>query len=156
MYGYVPKNTKAKHGSSSMYIYGCRCDLCITGLRERSKRAYYKKPYTPEQKIKKAIQRRASQKRQREQIRDLIAKVKDVPCTDCKNIFPDYVMDLDHLPERGPKLFTVSQAVHKLFNMQKLLDEVAKCEVVCSNCHRIRTNKRRMVDIQKSSSVDVL
>ena len=29
------------------------------------------------------------------------------------------------------------------FSKKKLMEEIAKCEVVCSNCHRIRTHVRR-------------
>lgn len=30
----------------------------------------------------------------------------------------------------------------KYMGQQKLKEEIAKCDVVCSNCHRIRTSKR--------------
>jgi len=51
-------------------------------------------------------------------------------------------MDFDH---RDKNLKTgnigsfVSQAY---FKKEKLLEEINKCDLVCSNCHRIRTYKR--------------
>ena len=57
---------------------------------------------------------------------------------DCGQTYPTYVMDFDH---RDPttKLCKVSAAVY-LGSEQKLLDEIAKCDLVCANCHRVRTH----------------
>lgn len=71
--------------------------------------------------------------------RRLIADLKDKPCADCKGRFPSYVMDFDHV--RGEKETNVSAMVG--CKMERLLDEVGKCDVVCANCHRIRTYERR-------------
>jgi len=70
--------------------------------------------------------------------RKLIQEAKDVPCADCGKRYPPYVMDFDHLRD---KEFNISRAVHKRVSVKRLLDEIAKCDIVCSNCHRIRTNK---------------
>jgi hypothetical protein len=47
-------------------------------------------------------------------------------------------MDFDHV--RGSKLMEVSRLVGA--SAQRLRDELAKCEVVCANCHRIRSARR--------------
>jgi len=59
------------------------------------------------------------------------------PCMDCGGRYPHFCMDFDH---RDPetKLFNVSVLAHR-GGKQKLLDEMAKCDLVCANCHRIRT-----------------
>lgn len=51
-------------------------------------------------------------------------------------------MDLDHV--RGEKRFKVSQAVQLAYaaTIDGLIDEIAKCDVVCANCHRLRTEAR--------------
>jgi hypothetical protein len=51
-------------------------------------------------------------------------------------------MDLDHV--RGVKGFKVSEAVRRAYGIQiqRLLAEMEKCEVVCANCHRMRTAAR--------------
>jgi hypothetical protein len=64
--------------------------------------------------------------------------LKMAPCVDCKIQYPPYVMDFDHLHD---KEFTIS-SVKADKGKQKVLDEIKKCELVCSNCHRIRTHKR--------------
>jgi hypothetical protein len=48
-------------------------------------------------------------------------------------------MQWDHVPERGPKLFNLSRAD---YGMEKVLAEIAKCDLVCANCHAIRTWNR--------------
>ena len=63
---------------------------------------------------------------------------KNVPCTDCGNHYPLYVMDFDHL---NSKEFNISHGL--TLGHERLKREIDKCEVVCSNCHRIRTHERR-------------
>lgn len=72
--------------------------------------------------------------------RTLILRAKDgKPCVDCGGVFPVAAMDLDH---RGgaEKLFAISSSTG--WSMVALIDELAKCDAVCANCHRIRTHER--------------
>lgn len=59
------------------------------------------------------------------------------PCTDCGNKYPAVCMDFDHVPERGKKFKDISKIAH--WGLDRLMDEIAKCDLVCSNCHRVRT-----------------
>lgn len=63
------------------------------------------------------------------------------PCVDCgeQDLI---VLDFDHLPEHE-KHFEVSRAVTaSTRSWQSIEREIAKCEVVCANCHRRRTARR--------------
>ena len=71
-------------------------------------------------------------------LRDLKTKT---PCVDCGINYPYYVMDFDHV--RGQKHANVMELVSTL-SKKKIDEEIAKCEIVCSNCHRIRTHMRKM------------
>lgn len=62
------------------------------------------------------------------------------PCTDCNVSYPYYVMDFDHLDPKE-KSFAVSK-IERAKTVERLLQEVAKCDLVCSNCHRVRTHNR--------------
>jgi hypothetical protein len=62
------------------------------------------------------------------------------PCMDCKIQYPYYVMDFDHV--RGRKQKNVMELIPTL-SKKKIDEEIAKCEIVCSNCHRVRTHIRR-------------
>lgn len=70
--------------------------------------------------------------------RELVNQLKSNPCTDCGQMFPACAMDFDHV--YGEKEFNISQKLG--VSVEHLLKEVAKCELVCSNCHRIRTSSR--------------
>ena len=60
------------------------------------------------------------------------------PCVDCGN--DDWrVLEFDHV--RGEKLYNVSQMTKSGYSFESLLQEIAKCEVRCANCHRIRTRE---------------
>ena len=71
----------------------------------------------------------------------LLRDLCDVPCADCGIRFPSFVMQFDH---RDPtrKRFTVSRIITR--SREVIVEEVAKCDVVCANCHRIRTYSTRL------------
>lgn len=69
----------------------------------------------------------------------LLIELKSKPCTDCRLSFPAYVMDFDHV--RGEKEFGIAHGIHT-YTLDEVLLEIAKCDLVCSNCHRIRTHTR--------------
>jgi hypothetical protein len=70
---------------------------------------------------------------------ELIDVHKSGPCMDCGHKFPPECMDFDHV--RGRKLFNIGNSATR--SAKALKREIAKCDLVCSNCHRIRTKKRR-------------
>jgi hypothetical protein len=72
----------------------------------------------------------------------ILDEVKSNPCTDCGQKFEPFIMDLDHVPGRGHKKADVSRMVHGSYTVASLKEEIAKCDVVCSNCHRRRTASR--------------
>lgn len=78
--------------------------------------------------------------RRRNLIRKYIRGRKDLPCSDCKIKYPYYVMDFDHI--KGKKYIEIASMIRNGFSMNKINQEIRKCELVCSNCHRIRTYKR--------------
>lgn len=76
----------------------------------------------------------------------LLNKLKDYPCNDCGVKYPPCVMDFHHR-EPTTKVNTVGQLMNSGFcNMDKVLAEIAKCDLICANCHRIRTyGKKELV-----------
>ena len=62
-------------------------------------------------------------------------------CFDCQGMFPHYVLEFDHKPE-----FEKSDVVYRVLvaeGVEKAWEEIAKCDVVCANCHKIRTYNRK-------------
>ena len=75
--------------------------------------------------------------------------LKSEPCTDCKRKFPHYVMEFDHVPERGKKRGTIATLVGaSSLEAPSVKEELAKCDLVCANCHKIRTYERRQQGIE--------
>ncbi len=63
-----------------------------------------------------------------------------IPCTDCGQSFHHSAMHWDHLPGTN-KINSIQRLVLSL-NRKIILDEIAKCELVCANCHSVRTYSR--------------
>jgi hypothetical protein len=63
-------------------------------------------------------------------------------CTDCAGFFHPIAMQWDHIEDN--KEIEISNAVKMGWSTNRILQEVAKCELVCANCHAIRTYNRRI------------
>ena len=109
----------------------CVCKICNRKrLREhyRRNKDYYKTK---------------AKKRSRRVVEENKVKICDYleshPCIDCKeeNII---VLEFDHLRDKHKD---VMRMVANSCAWERVLKEIAKCEVVCCNCHRIRTMTRR-------------
>ena len=66
------------------------------------------------------------------------------PCADCGGRFHPDAMTWDHLPGHE-KLSDISTLIRRRFRRKVILDEIEKCELVCANCHAVRTYERRGV-----------
>lgn len=69
----------------------------------------------------------------------LIREHKNAPCMDCGVRYPHYVMDFDHRPDEQK---TLNLGAARSHGTKKLLAEIEKCDLLCANCHRVRTWRR--------------
>lgn len=107
--------------------YQSQCRLC--------QRSWYKKYYDEVPKERERLL--LKNKEAKNKIREKIKKIKEeTPCTDCGKHFPYFVMDFDH---QRNKEFTISTNIYKK-SWSDIEKEIEKCELVCANCHRIRTH----------------
>ncbi len=90
------------------------------------------------------VQQNRSVRRIKQDTRAWLANLKRQPCTDCKGSFDPVCMDFDHLPG-FEKFQEVSVMACGTYSRKTILAEIAKCELVCSNCHRLRTKSRRTI-----------
>jgi hypothetical protein len=74
-------------------------------------------------------------------VRAHVLAAKDKPCADCGGRWHPLVMEFDHLPG-SEKQFTLGAQTARACGLDKLQAEIAKCEVVCPTCHRVRTLRR--------------
>lgn len=126
--------SKLKAAKDGLNYY---CKPCQRAANRACWIPYYKK------ERKRLLKKQVLKIKERTQ---LLAKLKDKPCADCGNKFPFYSMDFDHV--RGKKEFAVSSAGN--LKWSRILKEIAKCDVVCANCHRARTYKRDQFGPKKS------
>lgn len=75
------------------------------------------------------------------EVKAFLLNEKSKPCKDCNISYPPYVMDFDHITDN--KKYNVSNMIRKRFSIEKIKNEIQKCELVCSNCHRLRTFKKK-------------
>jgi len=66
------------------------------------------------------------------------------PCAECGGLFPVVAMQWDHRPGEE-KVGDVSDLIRKTHSKKRILVEIAKCDLVCANCHAVRTFKSRGV-----------
>ena len=101
-------------------------------------REYYHKN---KDKLKKQIYIRTRQRYRRN-----LKKVQDIKvaagCVDCGYDKHPTALHFDHLPE-FEKYDDISGMVRDGLAWSRVLEEIGKCEVVCANCHAIRTADRR-------------
>lgn len=64
------------------------------------------------------------------------------PCLDCGGIFPSCCMEFDHRIPKKDIYHSISALVQKSASIEKIKSEIKKCDLVCSNCHAIRTSNR--------------
>ncbi len=85
---------------------------------------------------------KANKKRYIERNKQYVRELREAAlCADCGENPHFAAMDFDHLDD---KIDCVSSMVLTPVSMKKLKAEIDKCEIVCSNCHRIRTYERSM------------
>lgn len=136
------------HGTAAGYkTFKCKCDLCreynnSCTQRYREQNRDKDRTYKREWRAANRDSANASLRRRSAERTEFIQTYKmNAGCVDCGfNEHPD-ALDFDHILERGPKLFEIGR--NRTCSMELLLAEIAKCDVVCANHHRIRTANRR-------------
>ena len=124
------KNSKcSKCGLHDRLSYGQYCRLCHCA---RQKQYYREHPQSA------ARSHKTRQKFRRDYVK---SKKDNLPCMDCGRPYSWYVMDFDHV--RGKKQFNLSIVGSMICSIEKIDREIAKCDLVCANCHRKRTFERR-------------
>jgi len=107
--------------------------------KDPSERNAYNRQYREDHK--KVIHARVV-KANRARRHDRYAKIQALkeasPCADCGLSHPYYVMDFDHRDPSAKKA-DVSLLVKNGSAWDTVIEEIAKCDIVCANCHRLRT-----------------
>jgi hypothetical protein len=74
----------------------------------------------------------------------LIERYGNIPCMDCNKVWPWCAMDFDHRPEEIKEFGIGTKGDLKATSERtaQIEKEIAKCDLVCASCHRVRTSRR--------------
>jgi hypothetical protein len=98
---------------------------------QRDRREYFKQYYQDN-----ATSMIEHARKRQGQTRDFVEQLKvGLSCKRC-GIDDWRVLDF-HYPDRQTKEFSIAKATRRGYNRERILQEIAKCEVLCANCHRI-------------------
>lgn len=86
-------------------------------------------------------------------IADLIYTLRCGACTDCGRHYHPIVMEFDH---RNPSEKSYNIAEMRRHSPETALAELAKCDVVCSNCHKLRTHQRYFLGKSNKASLSAV
>jgi hypothetical protein len=110
-----------------------QCKSCYKEKRKNKEHyAKYKEEYLERINIRKKI--KTSENRV-----NLLEYFKTHHCVVCAESNP-IVLDFDHKDEKEKK-YGISSMIYS-YNWTTILAEIEKCDVLCANCHRIRTSKQ--------------
>lgn len=112
-------------------------------LAKAKQRVYAREHYEKNRekiKARTALSNKRARKRNAEYIRNI---KESSPCMDCGQFYPYYVMHFDHIFEKSNSIANMVRASHSIKRLQQ---EIDGCELVCSNCHAIRTFERSQGD----------
>lgn len=70
-------------------------------------------------------------------------------CTDCGNSYPQVCMQFDHR-DVNTKRYSISEKMRLPF--EELKEELDKCDLVCANCHAIRTSNNEELRKKQAES----
>ena len=83
--------------------------------------------------------KRLSRRKSARKLRDLSDAIKQaIGCEECGYSKHPAALDYDHI-DPSKKEFNIAQAIGAALGKQRILDEIAKCRVLCANCHRIHS-----------------
>ena len=88
-----------------------------------------------------------------ERMRYLLGYFAEHPCADCGEDDPA-VLEFDHLCEEQKAFDVAAGLPYRAWS--SILAEIAKCDVVCANCHRRRTARRRSSNRARLTGLDAI
>lgn len=135
----------SKRGSVSVLATGCswntildeikkcvvRCAVCH---RIKTHKNPQERGYSPRVKMSPWVAAR------RAELRAICDSAKSDPCSKCGRSFTGVAMDFDHIDPLLKKR-NISRMIHSEISLEKFRGELAKCRLLCANCHRVETHR---------------
>lgn len=145
---YQAKNGKAIRSERATYYLANKATILQASKDLRAKRGHLYEParqaWAKANRDKMLTYFQTKGQQYREWIDSLKA---GIPCMDCGNTLPPEAMDFDHV--RGTKTKSIIDMWS--WARDKVLAPLAKCVLVCANCHRIRTVEGLYVEVEEAA-----
>lgn len=115
------------------------CKVCVIQKNQR----YYYENHEERKAWHRDHNRRSNQHTtgRKAQLREWLKGQKAKPCQDCGHRFPPECMDFDHR-DPATKTRAVAAMIGAGQKQATIEAEIAKCDLICANCHRIRTARQ--------------
>lgn len=112
------------------------CKQCYAERRKLTFKIHYEK-YGDEYRKRALVRKHVIKSIRRKQ---LLKYLTGKSCVTCGN--KDIrVLDFDHI-NKNAKSFGIARALNDGISWENILAEINKCQILCANCHRIRTSKQ--------------
>lgn len=124
-------------GSKPIYVEYKVCDY-FSGekmpYKDKKKRKEYQKKWYAKNRKKEIASANERKKKYKVKVRDFIVKDKiSKGCAKCDEIEP-CCLDYHHIKDN--KETAIAKVLNKGWGQKRITEEIKKCIVVCSNCHR--------------------
>lgn len=67
----------------------------------------------------------------------MLTYLNDKACVRC-GVNDIRVLEFDHIDPKT-KAFSIARAIASTFSWERILAEISKCQILCANCHKIKT-----------------
>jgi hypothetical protein len=128
-----------------------RCSMCLnekllTEFHRRGDRHQWwckacRRPYDAAYHAGRRSLRIGQKRERRRRLSAWLDDLKSRPCVDCGGRFHPAAMQFDHLPGTSKRDDVSDLVKHGCVGLARA--EILKCELVCANCHAVRTYSRR-------------
>jgi hypothetical protein len=109
-----------------------RCKVCIKGYRQNY--------YSTNKEVAIAYALDSTKKMRARNSQYIWDYLTNNPCIDCGEDDP-IVLEFDHR-DGVNKIDNISRATRNGWGLDRIIEEIDKCDVRCANCHRRRTAKQ--------------
>jgi hypothetical protein len=116
------------------------CSVC-TEIKPRNDFHSDKRTSTGKSRTCKTCELKKLQAIRRRKQQHVVDILKVSPCIDCGYSASVAAMQFDHV--RGTKVANVSRLVQQCASIERIQREIEKCDIVCSNCHAVRTARQQ-------------
>jgi 5-methylcytosine-specific restriction endonuclease McrA len=98
---------------------------------------YFRDYYTKNKDRIRPLQKLRDEKRAERRKQFIWDYLLEHPCVECGESNP-VVLEFDHI-DPSTKTMSVSEMMMKHYSLKRVQEEIEKCVVRCSNCHKIKT-----------------